>query len=525
MLESAEVGHSLDKRRYDRIVPDLRMALLDAQFDLAKAARFSTIALVGGMAGAGRSRAINRVGSWLDSRFIQTVPPAEPTAEERLRPPMWRYWRALPPKGRIAVFFDHWYREPVQDRILGRVSQGDFEKRISEINRFERMLAREDVLLLKINLHLSRAEQRARLSKLDADRESRWRITETDRLLARYYDEARRVIEETVRLTSHGHAPWNVIDASDQRYSSVAVARTVLEAVRARLDGAPPPAPPAQKPVAAKPVAANHGSRRQARPPLGTEGPGPEFVAVEKAAAGLDRKTIVSILDLGQKLAPAAYERQIEKLQARFAELVQGKKFRRHGLILAFEGCDAAGKGGTIRRIARALDISQFRIVPIAAPSDEEAARPYLWRFWRHVPRRGQVTIFDRSWYGRVLVERVEGFAAEADWRRAYGEINDFEAELSAHGLVLAKFWLQISKAEQLRRFRARQELGFKRFKITAEDWRNRKRWDDYQTAVAEMVARTSTDLVPWTLVEAEDKLFARIKVLKTICRTLEEAL
>ena len=505
MLESAEVGHKLDKRRYDRLLPDLRVALLDAQYDLAKSSRFSGVVLVGGMAGSGRSRAINRVGSWLDIRFIEVYAPAAPTREEREHPPMWRFWRALPPKGRVGVFFDDWYREPVTQRILGEISDADFAKRISEINRFERMLASEDVLLLKINLHLSRVEQRKRVRKLLGDPDTSWRVTETDHQLLKHYDQARQVLEETIRLTSHGYAPWNVVDATDQRYSSVSVARTIFKALRDRLDASLPRGTRARR-VEAKPVSA-------------------DIVPAERACARLDSRTVLTTLDLTQKLRPDDYERQIDKWQGRYASLVLGKKFRRHGLILAFEGCDAAGKGSTIRRVAGALDISQFRIVPIAKPTDEEASRPYLWRFWRHVPRRGQVTIFDRSWYGRVLVERIEGFCSEVDWRRAYGEINDFEGELAAHGLLICKFWLQISKAEQLRRFRARQQTGFKRFKITAEDWRNRRRWDDYQAAVAEMVEGTSTDIAPWTLVEAEDKLFARIKVLKTICRTLEAAL
>lgn len=494
MLESAEIGHKLGKAAYDRALPALRVSLIDSQYELAKTARFSVIILVAGMAGAGRSRAMNRVASWLDARLLETYARISPTEEERERPTMWRFWRALPPKGRAAVFFNHWYREPVVQHYLGRISDADFEKRIGEINRFEKMLAEEGVLLLKLNLHLSGEQQRKRLKKLEGDPATRWRVTEWDRLLLKHYVGAKRVLEETIRLTSYGHAPWTIIDAADQRYSSITIGRTILEAVTGRLRRAA--AKPAKTPKARLP-----------------------------SPVDVDPRTVLSTLDLTQKLGEREYERLLEKWQGRFATLIRSKKFRRRALVIAFEGSDAAGKGGSIRRAAQALDISQVRILPIAKPTDEEAARPYLWRFWRHIPGHGQVAIFDRTWYGRVLVERVEGLCAEEAWRRAYGEINDFEGDLVTSGILLVKFWLQIGKAEQLSRFRERQRIGFKHFKITAEDWRNRKHWDEYQAAAAEMIDRTSTDLAPWTLVEAEDKLFERIKVLKTICRTLEAAL
>jgi polyphosphate kinase 2 (PPK2 family) len=205
--------------------------------------------------------------------------------------------------------------------------------------------------------------------------------------------------------------------------------------------------------------------------------------------------------------------------------LTRDAKFKDITVIAMFEGNDAAGKGGAIRRITSALDARQYNIVPIAAPTEEERAQPYLWRFWRHIPRRGRVTIFDRSWYGRVLVERVEGFCSKTDWMRAYSEINDFEAQLVRHNIVVVKFWLTISKEEQLRRFKEREKIGFKRFKITEEDWRNREKWDAYEQAVCDMVDRTSTEIAPWTLVEANDKNFARIKILKTLCRQIEAAM
>jgi polyphosphate kinase 2 (PPK2 family) len=240
----------------------------------------------------------------------------------------------------------------------------------------------------------------------------------------------------------------------------------------------------------------------------------------------IDRKSVLSELDLTSKLEKRPYELALAKYQARLSELVRDPRFAdKRSLVLVFEGADAAGKGGSIRRVIQAMDARQYQIIPIAAPTEEERAQPYLWRFWRHLPRTGRAAIFDRSWYGRVLVERIEGFCSESDWLRAYAEINDFEHQLVNEGAVVVKFWLQISAEEQLRRFEERQATDFKRFKITEEDWRNREKWDDYATAVCDMVDRTSTGLAPWTLVEANDKSFARVKVLKTICERLEAAL
>jgi polyphosphate kinase 2 (PPK2 family) len=282
-----------------------------------------------------------------------------------------------------------------------------------------------------------------------------------------------------------------VVDGHDHRHRTLAVGKALLDAMRRRLD-----APEAAPLVTAAPV----------------------------AAQGVN-VALVRGLDLSQQLERDQYKDLLEKYQSRFAGLVLSKDFRKRSLVLAFEGSDAAGKGGTIRRVTGALDARLYTIVPVAAPTEEERAQPYLWRFWRHVPGDSGILIFDRTWYGRVLVERVEGFCGEADWMRAYDEINEFEEQMARNGTVVCKFWLQIGKDEQLKRFQEREKTGFKRFKITPEDWRNRERWDDYERAVADMVDRTSTSIAPWTLVEANDKWFARVKVLRTICEALEKAL
>jgi polyphosphate kinase 2 (PPK2 family) len=242
-------------------------------------------------------------------------------------------------------------------------------------------------------------------------------------------------------------------------------------------------------------------------------------------SARVDSLDVLGALALDQTLSKSAYDTELEKWQGRLALLSRHPRFKEIAVVAVFEGQDAAGKGGTIRRITQALDARAYRGVSFAAPTEEERAQPYLWRFWRNLPRRGRFTLFDRSWYGRVLVERVEGYCTEADWRRAYGEINDFEAQLIEADTVVVKFWLAISKDEQARRFKAREGTPFKRWKLTPEDHRNRKKWDAYQTAVVDMIDATSTEIAPWTLVEANDKHFARIKVLKTLVKTVEARL
>ena len=252
------------------------------------------------------------------------------------------------------------------------------------------------------------------------------------------------------------------------------------------------------------------GTRPEATPPLPTPG---------------DRLNVLTALQLQQPMGKRTYARELEKWQGRLNLAARDPRFKALSVVAVFEGNDGAGKGSAIRRVTHALDARHYTTVPVAAPTEEERAQPYLWRFWRHLPRRGRFALFDRSWYGRVLVERVEGLCAEADWLRAYGEINDFEAALVQHRVVLVKFWLAISKDEQYRRFKHRETVAFKRFKITDEDWRNRAKWDDYEAAVCDMVDRTSTATAPWTLVEADNKYHARIKVLKTLCQAVEQAL
>lgn len=492
MFESAELGRVVDKKTYEREVVGLREALLQVQFEVGKARAFPVIVIVGGVDAAGKGDTVNILNSWMDPRFITVHGLGEPTDEERARPSMWRYWQLLPPKGRIAMLIGSWYTQPILGRANGRIDDRDLDAMIGRINRFERLLVDEGALIVKLWLHLSKQEQRKRLKQLERDPDTQWRVSPTDWRHCAMANTFQSVAEHILRASSTAEAPWTIVEGFDWRYRSVTVGKALLEGMRDRL------------------AQVEKGAARARR----------SLVLPE-----VDNRGLLERLNLSLALDKKDYERKQVKLQGKLNLLTRKRRFGQLSAVVVFEGCDAAGKGGAIRRITGALDARTYRIVPIAAPTDEERAQPYLWRFWRQLPRCGQVTIFDRSWYGRVLVERIEGFCSADDWMRAYGEINDFEAQLHEAGAVIVKFWLQISKAEQLRRFRARATTAFKRFKITPEDWRNRRKWDAYQLAVADMVTRTSTDIAPWTLVEADDKNYARIKILRTLCERIEAAL
>jgi polyphosphate:AMP phosphotransferase len=378
----------------------------------------------------------------------------------------------------------------IQDRVHGRYKNARLDQAINGVERLEQMLCDEGALIFKFWFHLSKKQMKKRLETLRDDPLHSWRISPLDWQQSKTYDRFVRFGERVLRRTSRDYAPWHVIEGLDPNYRSLAVGRILLEGLQTALKA---PTEPVHQAVA----------------PLGES---------------IDQRSLLGSLDLDKRLSKEDYNEQLVAQQARLSTLMRDKRMRRHALVAVFEGNDAAGKGGAVRRVAAALDPRQYNIVPIAAPSQDERAQPYLWRFWRQIPARGKFTIFDRSWYGRVLVERIEGFCTQADWMRAYSEINDFEEQLSQAGVVLVKFWLSIDEQTQLQRFKEREAIPFKRFKITEDDWRNREKWGLYRDAVGDMVDRTSTEIAPWTLVEANDKRWARVKVLRTLGDALEAA-
>jgi polyphosphate:AMP phosphotransferase len=503
MFETAELGRTVSKKQFKQRAPALREALLTTQQKLRTSGAFPVIVLFAGVDGAGKSETVNLMNKWMDPRWITTRAYGLPSDEVRERPEFWRYWRDLPPKGRIGFFLSAWYSNPLLQRVYGKLKGADFEDKLEQVRAFEKTLADDGALILKFWMHLGKKAQKKRLQSFEKEPLQRWRVAKKDWKNWRKYERFATTGEKIISRTSTGECPWFIIEGWDDEYRSLRVAEILLDSMRGRLD--------------------TKGASAETTSP--TPENKPKVSSGSAAAAGSEQATVLTRLDTTRELPNEEYKLELAKYQGRLNLLQRKARDNKLSTILLFEGWDASGKGGTIRRILSALDARDAQVIPIAAPTDEERAHHYLWRFWRHLPRAGRVTIFDRTWYGRVLVERVEGYATRREWHRAYNEINAFERHLVQYGTVLLKFWMHISKDEQLNRFKAREETSFKRWKITDEDWRNREKWDDYERAVHDMVERTSTQIAPWNLVEGNDKRFARVKVLRTICEQLEKAL
>ena len=480
-----ELERGVPNSQYKKLEAELRAELIAAQERLQQAC-FPTLIVLGGFTGAGTSAASNVLRQWMDSHRIAVCAFEPPSSEERERPEYWRYWLSLPPKGTIGIYLNGWYDRPLRDLAHGRSDEAAFDRDRDHIEAFENALVVDGALLIKLWIHLDKEARQQRIADSEQNPLTRWRVNADAREGLKYYDEFKRAADRLLQKTNIRDAHWQVVEGSDP-HSMLVVGRAVRDAISQRL---------AQK------------SR-------------PELVSADWPPA----PNVLTQLDMEKRVPKKEYQLLLERYQGRLYRLAQQARRKGVSTVLVFEGADAAGKGGVIQRLTAALDACIYQIIQVTAPTDEEHAQHYLWRFWRHLPRAGRVVIFDRSWYGRVLVERVEGFADEAAWQRAYGEINDFEKQLIDHGMVVAKYWIHIDKDEQLRRFKSRQATPHKRWKITDEDWRNRERWDEYEAAVDDMVARTHPPAAPWTLVEGNDKRFARLKVIETLCQQLEQAL
>jgi len=501
MFEAAEVGRKLSKSDYKAQVPRLRWELLEAQQQLRKAP-FPVIVLFAGVDTAGKGETVNLLNEWMDPRWIVTRGYTDPSGEERERPRLWRYWRDLPPRGRIALFLSAWYSSPIRHRVAGRISTSEFDALLDQVAAFERALTDDGAVILKFWMHLSKAAQKKRLASFEKDPLQRWRVTKKQWRHWRMFDKFVAAADRAIRRTSTDQAPWQIVEGEDEHYRSIVVGVELRDAIRRGLERA-------------------REGRTRSRVTTKTRESRPA-TAVDRVARQFN---VLDNLDLSRQLSDARFKTRLAEQQSRLNLLQRRARQQGVSTIAVFEGWDASGKGGAIRRVTGALDARDYDVIPVAAPTEEERAHHYLWRFWRHLSRAGRLTIFDRSWYGRVLVERVEGFAREDEYMRAYGEINQFEEQLVGHGILMVKFWLHISREEQLRRFHDRTRTSYKKWKIGDEDWRNRARWADYTIAVNDMVARTSTRIAPWTLIEGNDKNFARVKVLTTLGDRMENRL
>jgi polyphosphate kinase 2 (PPK2 family) len=498
MLETVDLGRAVDPATYERSFRPLRDRLQALQREVYEA-RIPIVVVLEGWDASGKGDTIEKLVGRLDPRGYKVHAIHAPTPEEAMRPFLWRFWTRIPGHGEIAIFDRSWYHRVLVDRVDGDAPRWLWQQAYAEINAFERMLADDGAVILKYWLHISAEEQRRRFKRIERSKFDSWRVTKKDWRAHRRYPAYHEAAEEMLERTTTPQAPWTIVEATDKLYRRLRVFETMAHALEEALE-----------------------ARRRAPP--AAKAPAP---AKRKEAARTRRheRTVLDEVDLSRRLPERRYARELKRWQARLRELEFTCHERRRPVVVVYEGWDAAGKGGNIKRVIGALDPRGYSVIPIAAPKGDDATHHYLWRFWNRIPKAGHLAIFDRSWYGRVLVERIEGFCTEAEWRRAFHEINEFELSLHHFGTVIVKLWLHLSKEEQLRRFRERQRLDFKRYKITEEDWRNREKWDLYREAVADAVGRTSTSYAPWTIVEANDKPWSRIKAMRTIAEAIEAGL
>lgn len=451
--------------------------------------RLPVLVLMEGWGTAGKGSTIGQIIRNIDPRFFKVATMDKPTEEERRKPFLCRYFAKLPEAGKFMFLDSGWMDETTRTCLHEKMEGQAYGLRMDSIRRFERQLTDNGYLVMKFFFHISEKEQKRRIDNLLADIDTSWRVNEKDRWQNKHYDKCLDIYDRYLEDTNASSAPWYIVDAKSKKWAELQVLETLTEGIEIAL----------QNSALAVPLLQN--------------------------VFPLVKQPKLAEIPLDKEIENAEYKAELDRLQAHLGELHNRLYRKQVPVVIAYEGWDAAGKGGNIKRITEALDPRGFEVHPIASPEPHEKARHYLWRFWTRLPKTGHIAIFDRSWYGRVMVERLEGFCSENDWKRAYNEINEFEKELHDWGAVLIKFWVQIDKDTQLERFTLRENTPEKRWKITDEDWRNREKWDAYEAAVNEMIQKTSTTYAPWHILESVDKKYARIKALKIVIEELEKVL
>ncbi|MGF1572251.1 MAG: phosphate--AMP phosphotransferase [Sumerlaeia bacterium] len=500
MLTSVDLTAKVERDEYNEQASALKIGLRNLQHR-ARSLKIPIIIMFEGWDTAGKGDAIQHVTEMLDPRGFDVHFINFPTTEEKMYPWLRRFWTKIPDRGRMSFFEHSWYNRVLQQKVEALISPKDIEHSFLDIESFENLLFNDGYLILKFWLHLSKKQQRKRLKQAEEDPFRRFIVTETEWERHNHYEEYHKAVAEMLERTNTVASPWKIIAAANRRHRRLETLRyltnrltTLIEEKEARL---------------------NAGPLKQMLQPT---------AALVQELEPIKKFPLKTAKTDG-KLESNEYKKRLEDGQIKIRQLQQKAFLRKLPISIVFEGWDAAGKGGSIKRMVRTLDPRGYTVVPIGKPTQIELDHHYLWRFWKKIPCKGHITIFDRSWYGRVLVERVEGFAKEHEWKRAYEEINDFERKLHDAETVQLKFWINISKEEQLSRFKARSQDPHKSWKLTEEDWRNRDKWDDYVDAVNEMIVRTSTDVAPWTIISGNDKYFARVQVLETVCDAIEKAL
>ena len=456
-----------------------------------KEKRLPVLVLIEGWGAAGKGSAIGQIIKNIDPRFFKVFSmPSTPTEEERRRPFLYRFFEKIPEAGKFTFLDSGWMDQIMKERLDGKLDDKAYAQRVDSVKRFERGLTDNGYLVLKFFFHISKKEQESRIDALLSEKDTAWRVSEGDLWQNRHYDKCLEAFDRYLDDTNTPSAPWYIVDSKSKKFAELQVMETLCMGIETALHN--------------------------------------ESLAVPLLQNAFPLIKMPKLRDVpleGKTLDEEKYKKELKELQAKLGQLHNRLYRKRVPVIIAYEGWDAAGKGGNIKRLTGALDPRGFEVHPIASPEPHEKARHYLWRFWTRLPKDGHIAIFDRTWYGRVMVERLEGFCSENDWQRAYYEMNEFEQELYNWGAVILKFWVQIDKDTQLARFTERQNTPSKQWKITDEDWRNREKWDLYEQAVDEMLQKTSTTYAPWHILESVDKKYARIKALKIVIDALEEAL
>lgn len=486
MLKNTNVTEKPEGEELKRRLTVAREKLFSQQM-LIKEHKLPVFVLTEGWGTAGKGSTIGQVIRNIDPRFFKVATLDKPSEEELRKPFLYRYMAKIPEAGKFMFLDSGWMDEVTKRCLHEEMDKKEYEMKIASIRRFERQLTDNGYLVLKFFFHISEKEQKKRIEELLADIDTSWRVGSDDKWQNKHYDKCSEVFDRYLEDTNSPSAPWYIIGAKSKKWAELQVLETLTEGIEIALQNSSLAVPLLQNvfPLAKMPKLAE--------------------------------------VELDKTIEEDEYEAELEKLQAHLGELHNRLYRKQVPVVIAYEGWDAAGKGGNIKRITEALDPRGFEVHPIASPEPHEKARHYLWRFWTRLPKTGHIAIFDRTWYGRVMVERLEGFCSENDWKRAYNEINEFEKELADWGAVIIKFWVQIDKETQLERFTLRENTPEKKWKITDEDWRNREKWDDYEIAVNEMIQKTSTTYAPWHILESVDKRYARIKALKIVIEELEK--
>ncbi len=496
MFETVATAQTLDAAAYEASVNDRRIRLVELQQRL-RSEPCPVFIQFAGIKGAGRLQVANTLTHWMDPRWIRVQAFRTRTETEREQPPYYRYWLALAPAGTIGLYFHAWWDTALQKRMAGLLDDDTYNAALGRAERFESALTADGALLFKAWFHLSKENQKKRLADIEDDPFQNWRVDARDWRKVDAYDDYVAAAEIGLRATSTLTAPWHLIEGSDPNHRAATGVDMFADALEAHLD---------------ERKAINKKAKKKnsvAAPPK----------------LGKNQKSVLAGLDMSGDVSKDLFADTLKIQEARLAALQAQAREAGVSSVLVFEGWDAAGKGGTIRHLTHGLDLRDYQVVPIAAPTDEERAHHYLWRFWRRLGRAGTITVFDRSWYGRVLVEWIERLIDEHALQRSYGEINEFESQLAENGAVVLKFWLHVTQDEQLKRFKKRAKVAYKQWKLTDEDWRNREQWDAYEAAVHTMVERTSTSVAPWHLIPANSKRYARLRVVDLFIEALERRL